>query len=59
MTDVSNHIFDTIDRQNSDSSAHTRRTLVAGTAAALGSMGLLGFATSGDAFAAVKTSKEN
>ena len=58
MSEVNNHLFDTIDRQNSHESAHTRRTLVAGTAAALGSMGLLGFA-SNDAFGAVKTSKEN
>ena len=58
MSEVNNHLFDTIDRQHSHESAHTRRTLVAGTAAALGSMGLLGFA-SNDAFGAVKTSKEN
>ncbi len=59
MTNVNNHIFDTIDRQNSESSAHTRRTLVAGTAAALGSMGLLGFATSSEAQSAVKTDPAN
>ncbi len=58
MSDVNNHLFETIDRQNAGESAHTRRKLVATTAAALGSMGLLGFATS-DAFAAVKTSAEN
>ena len=28
MTEVNNHLFDTIDRQNSHESAHTRRTLV-------------------------------
>ena len=30
MSEVNNHLFDTIDRQNSHESAHTRRTLVAG-----------------------------
>ena len=59
MTEVENNLFETIDRQNAGESAHTRRTLVKGTAAALGSMGLLGFASSGDAFAAVKTADEN
>ena len=50
MSEVNNHLFETIDRQNSHESAHTRRTLVKTTAAALGSMGLLGYATN-DAFA--------
>lgn len=59
MSDVNNHLFETIDRQNRDASAHTRRTLVSGTAAALGSIGLLGFATSGSAHAAVKTADGN
>ena len=59
MTDVDNHLFDTIDRQNRESSAHTRRSMVTGTAAALGSIGLLGFASSGSALAAVKTADEN
>ena len=58
MSDVTNHLFDTIDRQNAHESASTRRTLVATTAAALGSVGLLGYASS-DAFAAVKTNAEN
>src|SRR3954470_15645339 len=58
MSEVNNHLFDTIDRQNSHESAHTRRTLVAGAAAALGSMGLLRFA-SHEAFGSVKTSAEN
>ena len=44
MSEVNNHIFDTIDRQNKHESAHTRRTLIKTTAAAMGSMGLLGFA---------------
>ena len=58
MSDVSNHLYDTIDSLNAGESAHTRRTLVKGTAAALGSMGLLGYLT-GDAEAAVKTDKAN
>jgi len=58
MTDINNHLFDTIDRQNAHESASTRRTLVKTTAAALGSMGLLGYA-SADAFAAIKTDPAN
>ena len=58
MSEVNNHLFETIDRQNSHESAHTRRTLVKTTAAALGSMGLLGYATN-DAFAKVKTNSAN
>jgi hypothetical protein len=45
LSDVNNKIFETIDRQHRSSSASTRRQLVGGTAAALGSMGLLGFAS--------------
>jgi len=58
MSEVNNHLFDTIDRQNSHESASTRRTLVKTTAAALGSMGLLGYAST-DAFAAIKTDPAN
>lgn len=58
MSDVTDHLYDTIDRQHAGESAHTRRSLVKGAAAALGSMGLLGY-VSGDAFGAVKTSSEN
>ena len=58
MSEVNNHLFETIDRQNSHESAHTRRTLVKTTAAALGSMGLLGYAAN-DAFAKVKTDSAN
>ena len=58
MSEVNNHLFDTIDRQNSHESAHTRRRLIATTGAALGSMGLLGFAGA-DAFGAVKTADAN
>jgi len=48
MSEVNNHIFDTIDRQERDkgATASTRRTLIKTTAAAMGSMGLLGYATS-------------
>ncbi len=58
MSEVTNHLFDTIDRQHAHESASTRRTLVKTTAAALGSMGLLGLAST-DAFAAVKTDSAN
>ena len=58
MSEVTNHLFDTIDRQNAHESAATRRTLVKTTAAALGTMGLLGYASK-DAFAAVKTDAAN
>ena len=58
MSDVENQLFETIDRQNAHESAHTRRTLVKTTAAALGSMGLLGLA-SNDAFGKVKTNDAN
>ena len=58
MSEVTNHLFDTIDRQNAHESAATRRTLVKTTAAALGTMGLLGYASQ-DAFAAVKTDAAN
>lgn len=58
MTEVRNHLYDTIDRQNAHLPAVSRRRLVQTTAAALGSMGLMGMA-SGDAFASVKTSKAN
>jgi len=51
-------MFDTIDRQNSHESASTRRSLVKTTAAAIGSMGLLGLA-SDSAFGAVKTDAAN
>jgi Ferritin-like domain len=58
MSEVNNNLFDTIDSQNSHESAHTRRRLVQTTAAALGSMGLLGYATN-DAFAKVQTNSAN
>ncbi len=58
MSEVNNHIFDTIDRQNAHESAHTRRTLIRTTAAAMGSMGVLGYATS-NASAAVNQNSTN
>ncbi|MBA2636765.1 MAG: hypothetical protein H0U79_00830, partial [Solirubrobacterales bacterium] len=45
MSEVINHVFETIDEQHADKPAATRRQLVAGAGAALGSLGLLGFAT--------------
>ena len=45
MSDALNHVFDSIDDANADKPAATRRQLVGGAAAAMGSMGLLGYAT--------------
>ncbi len=58
MTEVTNHLYDTIDDQNAGLPASTRRTLVKSTAAALGSMGMLGLVAD-KAFGDVKTSSEN
>ena len=58
MSEVTEHLFETIDRQNAQASAHTRRTLVKGAAASLASMGMLGYIT-GEADAAVATSDQN
>ena len=44
MTEALNTVYETIDEQNSDKPAATRRQLVAGAAAAMGSMGLIGTA---------------
>jgi hypothetical protein len=44
VSEVINHVFETIDEQHADKSAATRRQLVAGAGAALGGLGLLGFA---------------
>jgi hypothetical protein len=44
MTDALNTVFETIDDEHRDKPAATRRQLVGGAAAALGSMGLLGAA---------------
>lgn len=45
MTDVTNRIYEVIDEKHGDKPAATRRQLVAGAAAAFGSMGLLGAST--------------
>lgn len=42
MSEAFNLAYEAIDQQHADKSAHTRRTLVKGAAAAAGSMGLLG-----------------
>jgi len=49
MSDSLNLVYGAIDSQNADKSAATRRQLVAGTAATLGGMGLLGLAENADA----------
>jgi hypothetical protein len=49
MSDALNLVYGTIDEQNSEKSAATRRQLVAGAGAALGGMGLLGLADNADA----------
>jgi hypothetical protein len=60
MTDVSNHLFETIDRQHRGESAATRRQLIKGTSAALAGAGILGLATGvSPASAAVKTDPDN
>jgi hypothetical protein len=58
MTEVTNHLYDEIDRQHAHLPATTRRSLVKGTAAGLASMGLLGY-LSGTADAKVATADEN
>ena len=49
MSEALNLIYGSIDEQNADKSAATRRQLVAGAGVALGGMGLLGIAQSADA----------
>ncbi len=49
MSDSLNHVFRAIEDQHADRPAATRRTLVAGAAATLGGMGLLGLAGDADA----------
>ena len=58
MTEVTNHLYDTIDERNSGLPASTRRTLVKTTAAALGSMGMLGLVAD-SAFGQIKTADAN
>jgi hypothetical protein len=49
LSDVINYVYETIDEENRDKSAATRRQLVGGAAAALGTMGLLGYADRAEA----------
>jgi hypothetical protein len=58
MPEATDHLFDTIDRQHARAPATTRRALIRTTAAALGSMGLIGAATD-DAFGGVRTDPSN
>ena len=44
MSEALNYVYDTIDEQHRDKPAATRRQLVSGAAAALGSVGMLGWA---------------
>jgi succinyl-CoA synthetase beta subunit len=44
MSETINHVLQTIDEQHADKPAATRRQLVAGAGAALGTLGLLGLA---------------
>ena len=46
MSEVENHLYETVDRINAHETASTRRSMVKGTAAALGAMGLAGVAAS-------------
>jgi hypothetical protein len=57
--EIHTELYNTIDRQNAHESASTRRSLIKITGAALGSMGLLGYATTGDAIAQIKTDPAN
>jgi hypothetical protein len=58
MTEVTNHLAETIDRQNRGLPAATRRQLVGGSLAGLASMGLAGYLTD-RADAAVSTDDAN
>ena len=49
MTEALTTVYETIDDQHSEKSAATRRQLVAGAAAAMGSMGMLGWASRAEA----------
>ncbi|MDQ3850785.1 MAG: hypothetical protein M3296_09265 [Actinomycetota bacterium] len=44
MSDALNHVYETLDEQHRDESAATRRQIIAGAGAVVGSMGLLGVA---------------
>lgn len=55
MSDALNTVYDAVDDQYSEESAATRRKFVAGAAATLGSMGILGLVNNDDAWAKHKT----
>ncbi len=58
MSDAINQVYESIDEQHRDKSAATRRQLVGGAAAALGSMGMLGL-VSDSAFGQITSSSPN
>ena len=58
MTDALNYVYETIDDEHRHESAATRRQLVGGAAAAIGSLGLMGFGAD-RAFAAQMTDPAN
>ncbi|MDQ3090223.1 MAG: hypothetical protein M3R46_00890 [Actinomycetota bacterium] len=49
MSRTLNYVYDTIDDVHKDKSAHTRRSMIAGTTALLGTMGLLAWSEEADA----------
>ena len=56
MSEALNLIYDSVDEQHADKSVATRRQLVAGTAATLGGMGLLGLVSDAEAASATTSS---
>ncbi len=49
MSQTLNYVYDTMDDVHKDKSAHTRRSMIAGTGALLGSMGMLAWADQAEA----------
>jgi hypothetical protein len=49
VSETLNYVYDTIDDVHKDKSAHTRRSMIAGTSALLGTMGLLAWSENADA----------
>lgn len=49
MSETLNYVYGTIDDVHKDKSAHTRRSMIAGTSALLGTMGLLAWSEEADA----------
>ena len=49
MSETLNYVYDTMDDVHKDKSAHTRRNMIAGTGALLGSMGMLAWADKAEA----------